>query len=154
MNAYEEIGGNVISFGKPNKEFFNTATELGREILMARENKSTTSAQVPRYRAIHLGDSLHHDIAGAHAGGIDSVLVTKWGVHAKQLNAISTEPSQMLNTHTVNSILNSEEQRGETGQRKGEIRDKSAYLRRVMNLCDSEAVKRPVYIIDELKWSS
>jgi HAD superfamily hydrolase (TIGR01459 family) len=66
---YEAMGGVVTSFGKPHQKHFEACVrELG----------------LPKNKVVHIGDSLHHDIAGANAAGIDSVLVAG-GVHREEL---------------------------------------------------------------------
>ena len=62
-------GGKVTSFGKPQLEHFEACVRaLG----------------LPKQKVVHIGDSLHHDIAGANAAGIDSVFVAG-GVHLQEL---------------------------------------------------------------------
>ena len=66
---YEEMGGSCKSFGKPHVPHFQACLrDLG----------------LPKDRVAHVGDSLHHDIAGANGCGIDSVLVAG-GVHREEL---------------------------------------------------------------------
>jgi HAD superfamily hydrolase (TIGR01450 family) len=68
---YEEMGGSCTSFGKPHVPHFEACLrDLG----------------LPKDRVAHVGDSLHHDIAGANSTGIASVFVTG-GVHCKELGA-------------------------------------------------------------------
>jgi ribonucleotide monophosphatase NagD (HAD superfamily) len=68
---YEELGGKVISFGKPYKEHFEACLrDLG----------------LPKDRVAHVGDSLHHDIAGANDTGIASVFAAG-GIHHEELGA-------------------------------------------------------------------
>lgn len=68
---YTEKGGACTSFGKPNKEHFEACLEeLG----------------LPRDRVAHVGDSLHHDIAGANAAGITSIFVTG-GIHTDDIDS-------------------------------------------------------------------
>lgn len=68
---YEDMGGKCISFGKPNVPHFEACLrKLG----------------LPKDRVAHVGDSLHHDIAGANNTGIASVFVTG-GVHYKELGS-------------------------------------------------------------------
>lgn len=68
---YEKLGGNCISFGKPNVPHFKACLkQLG----------------LPKDKVAHVGDSLHHDIAGANDTGIASVLVTG-GVHRIELGS-------------------------------------------------------------------
>ena len=40
-------------------------------------------------RALMVGDSLHHDILGAAAAGLDSLFVVESGVHASDLAEVS-----------------------------------------------------------------
>lgn len=59
---YEVMGGTVHYFGKPYPAIYETCiTELGNP---------------PLSRILAVGDSIHTDIAGAHAMQIDSVLIT------------------------------------------------------------------------------
>jgi HAD superfamily hydrolase (TIGR01450 family) len=68
---YEEMGGSCVSFGKPHVPHFEACLrDLG----------------LPKDRVAHVGDSLHHDIAGANSTGIASVFVTG-GVHREELGA-------------------------------------------------------------------
>ena len=65
---YEELGGEVRYHGKPGREIY--------EVCLARAPDAR--------RALAIGDSLRHDIAGANASDIDSVVVTG-GIHAFDL---------------------------------------------------------------------
>lgn len=65
---YESFGGKVRYHGKPGREIY--------EACLA----AAPSAQRP----IAVGDSLHHDIAGAAGMGIDSIFVTA-GIHRFEL---------------------------------------------------------------------
>mmetsp|Transcript_12529 Transcript_12529/g.22352 ORF Transcript_12529/g.22352 Transcript_12529/m.22352 type:complete len:238 (+) Transcript_12529:333-1046(+) len=77
---YREMGGNSIEFGKPHKEHFQACVQL---------------LGIEADRVVHVGDSLHHDIVGATAAGIDSVLIAS-GIHAADL---------MLETASADSTL-------------------------------------------------
>lgn len=67
---YEEMGGECRSFGKPHPEHFKACLKkLG----------------VDASRAVHVGDSLHHDIAGANAAEVASLFITS-GIHCDELN--------------------------------------------------------------------
>ncbi len=59
-NRYEDIGGEVRWFGKPNASHFHAGVAL---MGLQKEN-----------RIIHVGDSLHHDIDGACRAGLVSIL--------------------------------------------------------------------------------
>jgi HAD superfamily hydrolase (TIGR01459 family) len=58
--SYENIGGTCVGFGKPNKEYFATAYKMASSV---HREKFGISENV-KLRAIHVGDSVHHDIAG------------------------------------------------------------------------------------------
>lgn len=60
--AYEKMGGKVISFGKPHKDFFQRAIEIGSAHFLSAPPSTRGRGLNPR--VIHVGDSLHHDIAG------------------------------------------------------------------------------------------
>mmetsp|Transcript_14131 Transcript_14131/g.20576 ORF Transcript_14131/g.20576 Transcript_14131/m.20576 type:complete len:322 (+) Transcript_14131:60-1025(+) len=62
---YESLGGKCTSFGKPHAAHFQACL---RELNLSAD------------RVVHVGDSLHHDIAGANAAGIDSVFISE-GIH-------------------------------------------------------------------------
>ena len=62
-------------FGKPHVEHFQACL-----------NKLYEAHGIPAHRVAHVGDSLHHDIAGASAAGIASVWTTSSGIHANDLD--------------------------------------------------------------------
>lgn len=66
--TYEQMGGRVIYYGKPHRPVFQA---LERAL------------DAPPERLLMVGDSPHHDIAGADAAGWDSVLV-QGGLHAEK----------------------------------------------------------------------
>lgn len=66
---YEELGGTVRSYGKPGREIYDACLALA------------PGTDTP----LMIGDSLHHDIAGANNVGIDSVLITN-GIHRFDLD--------------------------------------------------------------------
>lgn len=61
-NAYQDMGGKVHWIGKPMREIYELALYL--------------SGKPDRERVVCVGDSIEHDIAGAAAMGLDSVLVS------------------------------------------------------------------------------
>ena len=70
---FEELGGTCQYFGKPH----TVAFERGIERLKSHGITDTS-------RMAMIGDSLHHDVQGANALGLDSILVLG-GVHRKEL---------------------------------------------------------------------
>jgi len=67
---YEALGGRVIRVGKPYPPIYAICLEA--------------LSGVPRQRILAVGDSLEHDVAGAHARGLATCLVTS-GIHAAAL---------------------------------------------------------------------
>jgi ribonucleotide monophosphatase NagD (HAD superfamily) len=70
---YIDMGGNCRSFGKPNVQHFEACLET-----------LELSSDSARRKVAHVGDSLHHDVAGASAAGIPSIFISS-GIHANQL---------------------------------------------------------------------
>jgi HAD superfamily hydrolase (TIGR01459 family) len=85
-----DLHGNVVSFGKPNVEHFHACLQ---------------AMDLPSHRVVHVGDSLHHDIAGANAAGIDSIFVTSAGVHSHDLDVSFGD---MADTDKLNQLFQSE----------------------------------------------
>lgn len=67
--AYQDMGGVVHWHGKPQTEIYKMCNEL-----VGGWNK-----------AIAVGDSLEHDIAGANSASISSLFITS-GIHSKNIN--------------------------------------------------------------------
>ncbi|KAL8130209.1 hypothetical protein V2J09_019364 [Rumex salicifolius] len=70
---YEELGGEVKWMGKPDKIIYESAMRM---------------ANADASDCIAVGDSLHHDIKGANAAGIQSAFITG-GIHANELGVSS-----------------------------------------------------------------
>lgn len=69
MKEYQRRGGEVICFGKPQRDIYFTAIDLalnpGKEIHAVNvEDWLHDSTKPQKSRILHVGDSLHHDIAG------------------------------------------------------------------------------------------
>ena len=65
---YEALGGRVIYFGKPHHQHFAACVAgLG----------------LPKERVAHVGDSMHHDVAGAIAAGVPVIFVAGGIEHEK-----------------------------------------------------------------------
>ena len=73
-DAYRAMGGEVVLYGKPGVAHFSAALR---------------AAGVDAARALMVGDSLHHDILGAAAAGLDSLFVVESGVHSSDLAEVS-----------------------------------------------------------------
>lgn len=74
---YEEMGGSVVSHGKPYPSVYARCRHL--------------MGDIPASRILAVGDSLRTDVAGANAAGIDVALVTG-GIHREELGAAWGEP--------------------------------------------------------------
>ncbi|MFT5527824.1 MAG: HAD superfamily hydrolase (TIGR01459 family) [Pirellulaceae bacterium] len=66
-DRYAEMGGNVIWYGKPHSIIFQAV--------------SRSFPNTPPHRILMVGDSLEHDIAGAHSAGFKSAFI-RGGLHA------------------------------------------------------------------------
>lgn len=75
-DRYDELGGTTIRFGKPGKACFE-------KCLAELSDRGVTDAA----RIIHVGDSLHHDVAGANNAGLASLFIAG-GVHAEALGVV------------------------------------------------------------------
>ncbi len=78
---YERLGGKVIYFGKPHPLVYQRCFEI------------LDGVNPKRIAAV--GDGLHTDVAGAHASGIDSVLVGT-GIHADSLRDLPYHTDSFL----------------------------------------------------------
>ena len=74
-DAYRAMGGEVVLYGKPGVSHFAAALRA--------------AGVDDAGRALMVGDSLHHDILGAAAAGLDSLFVVETGVHAPDLAEVS-----------------------------------------------------------------
>lgn len=88
----EELGGQVLWFGKPHREHFEACL---REL------------DLPRDRVVHVGDSLHHDIKGAVDSNIDSVFVVG-GVHRDALLVDGASETDLPASDRLASLFRSE----------------------------------------------
>ncbi len=68
---YEELGGQVVYYGKPHRAIYTRCLEILRNI--------------DCNRIVAIGDALKTDIAGANANQLDSILVAG-GIHARELD--------------------------------------------------------------------
>jgi len=91
-DAYEKMGGNVVSFGKPHKEHFEACV---RELNLSKD------------KVVHVGDSLHHDIQGANDSGIASIFVAG-GVHREELGG--GEPGTMPSEEALEKLFTEHKQ--------------------------------------------
>ncbi|XP_038886349.1 pyridoxal phosphate phosphatase isoform X2 [Benincasa hispida] len=81
-SKYEKLGGEVKWMGKPDKIIYQSAMSM---------------VGVDASDSIAVGDSLHHDIKGANAAGIQSVFITG-GIHATELGLGNFEETADMNS--------------------------------------------------------
>ncbi len=89
---YEELGGTVQRFGKPFPDIF--------------DRLFAESPEIPRSRAVMIGDGLPTDIRGARQAGIDAIWIGG-GIHAE---ALDMGPDGRLHPDKVHKVA---EQAGE-----------------------------------------
>jgi HAD superfamily hydrolase (TIGR01459 family) len=101
---YEEMGGEVEQAGKPYAPIYRLALGLAERA----RNRPLDIARV-----LAIGDAMHTDIAGAHAMGLDSLLITS-GIHRVQLHGpeqgeLDAEAyKQFVETHDVTPTYRTE----------------------------------------------
>ena len=78
--VFEDLGGEVIYFGKPHKEIYNMCFGSNEKVLA-------------------IGDNLRTDIKGANNLKIDCIFITE-GVHRKEINNLS-ELNKLLGRYSV-----------------------------------------------------
>ena len=83
---YEELGGTVQRFGKPFPDIF--------------DRLFAESPEIPRSRAVMIGDALATDIRGARQAGIDAIWIGG-GIHAE---ALALGPDGQLDQDKVHGV--------------------------------------------------
>ncbi len=71
---YMKMNQNVIFFGKPYKEIYNTAFNR-LKIKNSNDARNNDIAELENNRILAIGDNMANDIVGAHNIGIDSLLI-------------------------------------------------------------------------------
>lgn len=86
---YAQLGGRVMYFGKP----YTAAFEEARQLLCELTGADADELDNDDFRICHIGDSLHDDVAGAIAVGMDAAFIAKTGSHAKDMGGSITQAS-------------------------------------------------------------
>jgi len=133
--AYERMGGHCVGFGKPHPEFFEAAIAAAR-VAVAAPATNPNPNPYQKLRVLHIGDSLSHDIAGAAAAGVDSVLVTADGVHREALT--DTRSAQIQSNPDVSWRASLD--------LDGPQLEKSL-LQKVCDLADEKQTPRPTFVV-------
>ena len=81
---FEEIGGEVVYFGKPYPDVYNQSTDINKKKIIA------------------IGDNLRTDIKGANNMNYDSLIITN-GVHKNEFKNESEE--KILNKYNVRATF-------------------------------------------------
>jgi HAD superfamily hydrolase (TIGR01459 family) len=79
---YEEMGGNVIYFGKPHRPIYELAVQCLRDLA----NRKIEPAKI-----LAIGDGLRTDVKGANQFGIDVLLITA-GLHVQEFGSDPEAP--------------------------------------------------------------
>lgn len=155
LKIYKAMGGDCVGFGKPKEEFFNAALEMALGQLGAQSASSASPFQVikngagkdnmPRpgvklVRAIHVGDSLEHDIAGARAVRIDSLLITDAGIHKDDF-AMPAQLAVAAGAVSSGTLCNA----------NNEAAQKPSLLHTVLSFCEEHGYPTPTFILPWLK---
>ncbi|HSZ74116.1 MAG TPA: TIGR01459 family HAD-type hydrolase [Rhizomicrobium sp.] len=82
--AYEELGGEVVYYGKPHRPIYDMTLATAHRIA-GRAIK----------RPLAIGDGMDTDIKGANHAGIDALFIAD-GVHAAQMGKLTAEGAQQL----------------------------------------------------------
>lgn len=78
---YAEMGGEVLSFGKPHPPIYD----------LARRKLGAKGITYSNEQVLAVGDGIHTDIAGAQAEGIDAIFLTG-GLEAERFGANGEDP--------------------------------------------------------------
>jgi ribonucleotide monophosphatase NagD (HAD superfamily) len=75
----------ITIYGKPHTEHFEACLRELEDDRRQRGEGSKDETKPPTpLRVAHVGDSLHHDVAGANASGVPSIFIVG-GIHAEEL---------------------------------------------------------------------
>jgi len=92
--AYSEMGGTSLYFGKPHAPIYD----------LARRRLSAIRPNVPDDRILAIGDGITTDIQGAIGEGIDSLFITG-GLAAKETDTVTQPDPEKLSQYIVEKQL-------------------------------------------------
>ena len=92
--AYTEMGGTSLYFGKPHAPIYD----------LARRRLSAIRPNIPDYRILAIGDGITTDIQGAIGEGIDSFFITG-GLAAKETATVTQPDPEKLSQYVVEKQL-------------------------------------------------
>ena len=93
--AYTEMGGTSLYFGKPHAPIYD----------LARRRLSAIRPNIPEDRILAIGDGITTDIQGAIGEGIDSLFITG-GLAAKETATVTQPDPEKLSQYVVEKQLN------------------------------------------------
>jgi HAD superfamily hydrolase (TIGR01459 family) len=92
--AYSEMGGTSLYFGKPHAPIYD----------LARRRLSAIRSNIPDDRILAIGDGITTDIQGAIGEGIDSLFITG-GLAAKETATVTQPDPEKLSQYVVEKQL-------------------------------------------------
>ena len=92
--AYTEMGGTSLYFGKPHAPIYD----------LARRRLSAIRPNIPDYRILAIGDGITTDIQGAIGEGIDSLFITG-GLAAKETATVTQPDPEKLSQYVLEKQL-------------------------------------------------
>lgn len=92
---YGVIGGHVTYAGKPHPPIYALAHAL---------LEAATGGSVPGHRILAIGDSIHTDLAGAAAMGLDALFVTG-GIHDEEGRGQGQDPEPEHHAHGRRALI-------------------------------------------------
>lgn len=94
----------IVIFGKPHTEHFEACL---RKLEEERSNEEPNGDTMKPLRVAHVGDSLHHDIAGANAAGVPSIFIVG-GIHAEELLSADDDKGTMPSDEKLEELFDRE----------------------------------------------
>jgi len=111
----------ITIYGKPHTEHFEACLRKLEEDRKQRHGSgSSEEKELSPLRVAHVGDSIHHDIAGANAAGVPSIFIVG-GIHAGELLSRQQEGDEndTSDDEATKTIMPSEERLREFFDKEG-----------------------------------
>ena len=106
----------ITIFGKPHTEHFEACLRKLEEDRSKKEEQN--GKEMEPLRVAHVGDSLHHDIAGANAAGVPSIFIVG-GIHAEELLSPQKDTETKDNSDSSRTRMPTDVQLREFFEREG-----------------------------------
>ncbi len=109
----------ITIYGKPHTEHFEACLRKLEQDRKTRHGIGGEEKDPSPLRVAHVGDSIHHDIAGANAAGVPSIFILG-GIHAEELlSPQEDDESDTSSDEALNRRIPSEERLREFFDREG-----------------------------------